>query len=257
VHVVTWNVNSLKARLPRVLGLLEDLGPDLLLLQETKLAAEAFPHLDVQAAGYTAVEHGTGRWNGVAVLVRRDWEVGSVTRGLADGDEARWVELEVAPPDAAPSLRVVSAYVPNGRMVASEHYAAKLAFLGAVGRRVQELRGDGRLLVGGDFNVALTDADVYDPAAFVGSTHVTPEERAGVTAMGLEDLFRRCRGDEPGFTWWDYRAGHFHKGLGMRIDLLLATPDLAAGVRDCRVLRDYRKGPKPSDHAPLLAELDV
>jgi exodeoxyribonuclease-3 len=153
----------------------------------------------------------------------------------------------------------VSVYVPNGQAIGAPAFADKLRFLEAIAERVRELLADGRrLLVAGDFNVCRSDADVYDPAAFVGSTHVTAEERARFEAIldaGLVDCFRRLHPDATAYTWWDYRAGNFHKGLGLRIDYLLATPDLADSVQRCGMARDYRKGKKPSDHAPLMAQL--
>ncbi|MGB2709979.1 MAG: exodeoxyribonuclease III, partial [Conexibacter sp.] len=166
-------------------------------------------------------------------------------------DEARWIEATVG------GTRIVSVYVPNGREVGSEWYAAKLAFLAAAAERVRALAAAGPLVVAGDMNVAPTDLDVYDPAAFAGSTHVTAPERAALQALcdaGLADPFRRLHPDEPGFTWWDYRAGHFHKGLGLRIDLALLSPELAARVTRASIERPYRKGLKPSDHAPLVVE---
>jgi exodeoxyribonuclease III len=259
VRVVTWNVNSLNARVPRLLQLLEQLAPDVVLLQETKCTPEQFPHLELQAAGYDAADHSAGRWNGVAVLARRDLDLGDVTAGLPgepDPSEARYLEA------TAGGVRFASVYVPNGRVVGSPFYEDKLAFLDALVERVAALRaGGGPLVVAGDMNVAPADLDVYDPAAFATSTHVTPAERSRIARMvdlGMVDAFRGCVADEPGFTWWDYRAGHFHKGFGLRIDLILVSADHP--VRACRVLRDFRKldrpkGDKPSDHAPLLAEL--
>ena len=256
VKVVTWNVNSLKARLPRLLGLLEAERPDVVCLQETKTAAGAPFPLELAGAGYSALGHGGGRWGGVAVLLGPGLDPGPQLRGLPgepDPAEARWLEVEAGP------LRVVSVYVPNGRAVGSPTFAAKLAFLDAAAQRLAALRGRS-LVVGGDLNVARTDADLYDPAAFVGSTHVTPEERGRVDRLlkegDLADAWRLLHPEEPGFTWWDYRAGHFGRGLGMRIDLLALSPDLAGRLREIRVARAYRKGPGPSDHAPLVAELD-
>ncbi len=253
--VVTWNVNSLNARLPRVLEFLEDHAPDVLCLQETKCEAAAFPHDALAQAGYRAADHSGGRWAGVAVLARESLELEDPVRGLPGEpaqDEARWVEATVD------EIRVVSVYVPNGREPDSEWYAGKLAFLAAAAERVRALAAQGPLLVAGDMNVAPTDLDVYDPAAFVGSTHVTAPERAALQALQdagpLVDPFRQLHPDEPGYTWWDYRAGHFHKGLGLRIDLALLSPALAAGVTRCGIERPYRKGAKPSDHAPLVVE---
>src|SRR4051812_19385077 len=255
MRLVTWNVNSLKARLPRVEQLLTEHRPDVLCLQETKLTAAAFPHDELKALGYTAVEHSAGRWAGVAIAARDGLGLGDETAGLAGetaAEEARWIEADVA------GIRVASVYVPNGRAVGTEQFEAKLAFLDAMRARVAELAGRPLIIVG-DFNVARTDLDVYDPAMFAGSTHVTPEERTRVDALvaaGLVDGYRHLEPSEPGFTWWDYRAGHFHKKLGMRIDLALLSPDLAARLTRCGIDRNYRKGTKPSDHAPLFVELD-
>lgn len=258
MRVVTWNVNSLKVRLPRVLEFLEEHAPDVLCLQETKCEAAAFPHGELAQAGYRAADHSGGRWAGVAVLARDGLELENPSRGLPGEpaqDEARWVEATIG---SHPPVRVVSVYVPNGREPDSEWYAAKLVFLAAAAERVRELAAATPLLVAGDMNVAPADLDVYDPAAFVGSTHVTPPERTALQALcdagPLVDAFRRLHPDEPGYTWWDYRAGHFHKGLGLRIDLALLSPALAERVSRCGIERPYRKGTKPSDHAPLVVE---
>jgi exodeoxyribonuclease III len=254
VRIVSWNVNSLKARLPRVLELLAEHRPDIACLQETKAAAGAPLPAELAAAGYSAVGHGAGRWAGVAVLLGPGRQPARVAAGLPgepDPAEARWLELEVGP------LTVVSVYVPNGRAVASPAFDAKLAFLDAAAARLADLAGR-PLVVAGDFNVAPTDADLYDPAAFVGATHVTAAERGRLGRLaggGLVDAWRHLHPEEAGFTWWDYRAGHFHRGLGMRIDLVLLSPDLADRLADIRVVRAYRKGPGPSDHAPLLVDL--
>jgi exodeoxyribonuclease-3 len=254
VRLATWNVNSLKMRLPRVREFLAEHAPDVVCLQETKCEAAAFPHVELAEAGYAAVEHSGGRWAGVALLARDGLALEDPARGLPGEpaqDECRWVEATVA------GVRVVSVYVPNGRVPGSEWYAGKLDFLAAAAQRVGELR-DAPLLVAGDMNVAPADLDVYDPAAFAGSTHVTPPERAALAAIcaagELTDAFRHLHPDEQQFTWWDYRAGHFHKGLGLRIDLTLVSRDLAARLTRCGIERPYRKGTKPSDHAPLVVE---
>ncbi|MGI8595047.1 MAG: exodeoxyribonuclease III [Solirubrobacteraceae bacterium] len=250
LKLATWNVNSLAVRLPRVLELVEAHGPDVLCLQETKSSAETFPAAVLREAGYEAVHHSGGRWAGVAILARRGLALEQPSQGLEGelaGDEARWVEATVA------GLRVASVYVPNGRAVGSEAFAQKLAFLEAMAARTPVLD----VLVG-DMNVCPTDLDVYDPAAFVGSTHVTEEERARLRAVleagGLLDAFRTLHADEPGFTWWDYRQGHFHRKMGLRIDLALVRRSLADRLVSCGIDRAFRKGPKPSDHAPLLVE---
>jgi exodeoxyribonuclease-3 len=255
MRVATWNVNSLKMRMPRVLELLAEYRPDLLCLQETKTEPDAFPEAALAEAGYRAVHHSAGRWAGVALLAPADVGIAEVCTGLAGepaADEARWIEADVS------GVRAVSVYVPNGQAVGAPAFADKLRFLEAIEARVRELVADGPLIVAGDFNVCRADLDVYDPAAFAGSTHVTEEERARFEAIleaGLVDSFRHLHPDAVAYTWWDYRAGNFHKGLGLRIDYILTTPDLAGKVERCGMARDYRKGTKPSDHAPLMAEI--
>jgi exodeoxyribonuclease-3 len=256
LRVATWNVNSLKMRLPRVLELLEQYRPDLACLQETKSEPDAFPDGPLAEAGYRAVHHSAGRWAGVALLARADAAIDNVGAGLEGEpvrDEARWIEADVD------GVRAVSVYVPNGQAVGAPAFADKLRFLEAIAARVPELLANERpVVIGGDFNVCRTDLDVYDPAAFVGSTHVTHEERArfeAIVSAGLVDSFRRLHPDATAYTWWDYRAGNFHKGLGLRIDYVLVTPDLAKRLERCGIARDYRKGKKPSDHAPLMAQI--
>jgi exodeoxyribonuclease-3 len=255
VKLVTWNVNSLAARLPRVLEFLEQHAPDIACLQETKCADEAFPAEELRAAGYEAVHHSAGRWAGVAILARAGLALSDPSTGLPGelkADEARWIEATVD------GVRVASTYVTNGRAIGTPTFDEKLAFLDAMADRAGRLRGAGPLIVAGDFNVTRADIDVYDPAAFVGDTHVTPDERERVERMleagGLVDAFRHLHPDEVGFTWWDYRQGHFHRGMGLRIDFVLVSDDLTAGLTHCGIDRNYRKGLKPSDHAPLLAE---
>ena len=255
MKLVTWNVNSLKMRLPRVLELLSEHRPEIVCLQETKTTAEAFPAAELAAAGYAAAHHSGGRWAGVAVLARDDVELEDPTVGLPGEiaiDECRWVEATVH------GIRVASVYVPNGRSLDNPAFSEKLAFLDAMHARVAQL-ADRPLIVAGDMNIAPADLDVYDPAGFVGSTHTSRDERGRLEAMletGLVDAFRHLESEAVGYTWWDYRAGHFHKGLGLRIDLILLSRALAPRLRWCGIDRSYRKGPKPSDHAPLLAELD-
>jgi len=257
VKIATWNVNSLKVRLPRVLEFLAHHEPDVVLMQETKTEAEAFLADELAAAGYHAVHHSAGRWAGVAIVARSELSLGDPVVGLPGeprDDEARWIEATVG------GIRVVSTYVPNGREVGSSTYDEKLTFLDAAAVRAAALRAAGEpMLIGGDFNVAPADLDVYDPVAFQGSTHVTPEERARIAALlqagGLVDGFRHLHPDVVQHTWWDYRQGHFHRGMGLRIDLLLASESLAGSIVACGIERDYRKGTKPSDHAPLMVEL--
>jgi exodeoxyribonuclease-3 len=227
------------------------------MLQETKCDDDAFPAEELASAGYDSVHHGAGRWAGVAILARRGLGLDEPARGLEGemrADEARWIEASVA------GMRIASAYVTNGREVGSEWFAQKLAFLDAIAARAASLRGS-PFAVAGDFNVAREDRDVYDPAAFAGATHVTPDERGRLERLledgALTDAYRHVHPDENQFTWWDYRQGHFHRGLGLRIDYILLGEPLAAGLRECGIARDLRKGHKPSDHAPLIADLDT
>jgi exodeoxyribonuclease III len=248
MKLVTWNVNSLGVRMPRVLELLAQHEPDVVLLQETKAEPDRFPLEELRAAGYHAAHHSAGRWAGVALLARGP--LTDVCAGLAGEpavDEARWIE------GTAHGLRLASVYVPNGRAIDHPEYAKKLAFLDAARERIGTLD-----VLAGDFNVCPADIDVYDPAAFAGSTHVQPEERARFAALladGHVDAFRHLHPDEVGFTWWDYRQGHFHRRMGLRIDAFLVGASTAERIAACGIDRNYRKGPKPSDHAPLLLEL--
>ena len=254
---VTWNVNSLRARLPRVEEFLSEVQPDVLLLQETKCSPEQFPHEAIEAAGYQSVDYSGGRWCGVAVLAPQGVDLELVTAGLEgepNPDEARWVEAAVG------GIRVISVYAPNGREVNSVHYDQKLEFFGAAAERLAGLRDVTPLLVGGDMNVAPRDTDVWDIAALEGSTHITMQEREALTAMaeagGLTDAHESLLGPESEqFTWWDYRGGSFHRGFGMRIDHFLLSPDLTSRLESCEIVRDYRKGEKPSDHVPLLIDI--
>jgi exodeoxyribonuclease-3 len=257
MRLITWNVNSIRARLPRLLELLQEQAPDVLCLQETKVATEAFPHDELAAVGYRAAAHCEGRWNGVAIVTPSGVEVADVTAGLPGepvATEARWIEATV---DGA---RIVSTYVPNGRTPSDPVFQVKLDFLEAMEARASELVAAGPTVLAGDVNVAPHDRDVWDPALFVGSTHVTSEERqrlADVLDAGLIDAFRALHGDREGFTFWDYRAGAFRRNLGMRIDVVLVSRHL--DVLECEVARAYRRvgesGAKPSDHAPIRTEL--
>ncbi len=262
MRVVTWNVNSLKVRMPRVLELLEQHEPDVVCLQETKANPDAFPELELQAAGYEAVHASGGRWAGVAILARTGGaaqdDASKLTdphQGLPDDpvpEEARWIEASTH------GIRFVSVYVPNGRTLDSPEYPRKLAFLEAMAQRIAELQRQGPVIVCGDMNIAPADADVYDPAAFEGGTHVSAPERDHLAAIldgGMVDAYRALHPDEVQYTWWDYRAGNFHKGLGLRIDLALVSESLAPRLTACGIYRDYRKGHKPSDHAPLAVDL--
>jgi len=257
VRVATWNVNSVKQRIPRLLPWLEERQPDVVCLQETKLADEAFDELlgeELTGRDYAVARHGEAQWNGVAILSRVGLE--DVAAGVADAPgfpdpEARAVSATCA------GIRVHCVYVPNGRVPGSEHYDYKLAWLAALGQVVGS--GPRDAIVCGDMNIAPADADVFDPDAYVGQTHVTPAERSALAelqARGLHDVVRDRWPTERVFTYWDYRAGMFHQDLGMRIDLVLATDAVASRVRAAWVDRQARKGSKPSDHAPVIVDLD-
>jgi exodeoxyribonuclease III len=258
VRIATWNVNSITARLPRLLEWLADTAPDAVCLQETKVADGAFPTAEVEALGYHAATHGDGRWNGVALLSKVG--LGDVARGLTDepgypAAEARAIGATCG------GLRLWSVYVPNGREPGHDHYAYKLRWLGALGTTVQaDLASHDRLAVMGDFNVAPTDDDVWDRAAFEGSTHVTEPERAALSALrdtGLVDVLPRpLKYDHP-FTYWDYRQLSFPKNKGMRIDLVYGNEPFAKAVKDSYVDREERKGKGASDHAPVVVDLDI
>jgi exodeoxyribonuclease III len=255
VRVVTWNVNSLKMRMPRVLEFIELHRPDVLLLQETKAPPDAFPDLELAEAGYHAVHHSAGQWAGVAVLARSDLPLEAPALSLPGDpvpEEARWCEATVD------GIRMASVYVPNGRTLDSPEYPRKLAFLDAMGARISELQAESPVIVAGDMNIAPADVDVYDPAAFEGGTHVSAAERDRLGAIlenGMVDAYRAVHPDEVQYTWWDYRAGHFHKGFGLRIDLALLSTSLAERLTACGIDRNFRKGKKPSDHAPLMLDL--
>ncbi|WP_425471251.1 exodeoxyribonuclease III [Saccharothrix texasensis] len=257
MRVATWNVNSVKQRLPRLLPWLDQRQPDVVCLQETKLADDAFAALlgdELSSRGYEVAAHGESRWNGVAILSRVGLE--DVVDGLADGPgfphpEARAVAATCG------GVRVHSVYVPNGRTPDSDHYHYKLAWLAAL--RDVVAAGPRDAVVCGDVNIAPADADVFDPAAYVGHTHVTAPERealAALQAVGLHDVVRDRWPDRRVFTYWDYRAGMFHQDLGMRIDLVLASTPVAARVEAAWVDRHARKGTGPSDHAPVIVDLD-
>lgn len=255
--VATWNVNSLNARLPRVQDWLARVRPDVVCLQETKLADSAFPALLFSSLGYDSVHHGEGRWNGVAILSRVGLEapINGFAPGIeADGD-ARLVSATCG------GVRVHSVYVPNGREVGHDHYHYKLSWLARLRQHLEATcTPEDPVVVAGDWNIAPDDRDVWDPQAFVGSTHVTPPERealAQVQDWGLVDTLRERYPDAGLFSYYDYTAGRFHKREGMRIDFLLASRPLAERCRLDLIDRNGRKGSKPSDHCPVLARYEV
>jgi len=278
MRIATWNVNSLKARQEAVENWLRRTAPDILLMQETKLSDDDAPVMAFAMAGYQLVHHGEGRWNGVAIAAREGLVMNDVVTNFGDGpvrdsgpggtsgseddfdpfDEARMVAATID------GLRVVSVYAPNGRVVGSPFYDGKLEWFARLGRWVDDEFAAGRgraLVIGGDFNVAPADTDVWDPGGAHGGTHVSEAERSAVRGLlerGLVDAYR-VRHEESGrYSWWDYRAGMFHKNFGMRIDLLLIGADVAARVVDAEIDREARKGPPvPSDHAPVSIALDA
>jgi exodeoxyribonuclease-3 len=257
VRITTWNVNSVKQRMPRLLPWLDERQPDVVCLQETKLADDRFAELlndELAQRGYEVAAHGEATWNGVAILSRVGLE--DVVRGIPGSPgfphpEARAVSATCA------GIRVVSVYVPNGRTPGSEHYEYKLAWLESL--REMVAAGPDATVVCGDINIAPADEDVFDPEAYIGQTHVTPRERAALAelqALGLRDVVRDRWPNERVFTYWDYRAGMFHQDLGMRIDLVLASAPVACRVQAAWVDRQARKGSGPSAHAPVIVDLD-
>jgi exodeoxyribonuclease-3 len=269
VRIATWNVNSLKARLEKVTWWLERARPDVLLLQETKLADAEAPVEVFREAGYALAHHGEGRWNGVAIASRCGLSdvvanFGEPLRPAATpdtGDDEPLAEARVLAATCG-GLRVVSLYAPNGRVVGSPFYEAKLGWFDRLGQWLsRSAQPSEPVVLGGDFNVAPEDADVWDPRACHGGTHVSAREREAFGRLqhwGLQDAYR-LHHKEPGrYTWWDYRAGNFHKNYGMRIDHLLVSAPVAARVVAAEIDREARKGkPVPSDHAPLVIDVDA
>jgi exodeoxyribonuclease III len=257
VRIATWNVNSVKRRMPRLLPWLDERQPDVVCLQETKLADDAFERLlgdEFSKRGYSFALHGEVQWNGVAILSRiglEDTVAGVPNAPGFPHPEARAVSATCG------GIRVHCVYAPNGRTPDSEHYQYKLAWLAALQEMIG--RGPEAVMVCGDMNIAPTDLDVFDPDAYLGQTHVTPQERAALAelqALGLRDVVRDRWPSERVFTYWDYRAGMFHQDLGMRIDLVLAATMVADRVKAVWVDRQARKGAGPSDHAPVIVDLD-
>jgi exodeoxyribonuclease III len=257
MRIATWNVNSVKQRVPRLLPWLDQRRPDVVCLQETKLANDAFAELlgdDLASRGYELALHGETQWNGVAILSKAGLD--DVVTGFA-GEPGNPRPEKRAVAVTCSGIRVYSVYVPNGRIPESDHYQYKLRWLEALRQALGGATDD--LIVCGDMNIAPTDDDVFDPEAYVGQTHVTPKERAALgklEALGLHDVVRERWPTERVFTYWDYRAGMFHRDLGMRIDLVLASGPVAGRVHAAWVDRQARKGSGPSDHAPVIIDLD-
>lgn len=264
MRIATWNINSVSVRTDRLLAWLESAQPDVLCLQELKVAADQFPVAEVEAAGYAVAAHGDGRWNGVAILSRVGLD--DVTRGLPDQPAFDGAVEPRAIGATCGGVRVWSVYVPNGRTVDDPHYAYKLEWLRTLrDTAAAELASGTPWVVLGDFNVAPTDADVWDISKFDGSTHVTAPERAALDdlrAAGLVEVLPRALKYDTPYTYWDYRQLAFPKNTGMRIDLVFASPSLHAAVTDAYVDRDARKpGTKgttpPSDHAPVVVDVSL
>ena len=257
MRLATWNVNSLKVRMPRVAEWLTDVQPDVVMMQETKLADGAFPALEFAGLGYETAHHGQGQWNGVAILSRVG--IDDVVANFADGNEPD-AEARIISATCG-GMRVSSVYVPNGRSLDHEHYQYKLGWLARLRAHLDATASpDAAVVVGGDFNIAPTAIDVWDEEKVNGGTHVSAPEREAldhICAFGLTDLFRTVHADSKLFSWWDYRAGDFHQGRGMRIDLLLGTELVRNNVQFAVVDRNARKGQSPSDHAPVLVDIAV
>ncbi|MFE7413525.1 exodeoxyribonuclease III [Streptomyces laurentii] len=259
MRIATWNVNSITARLPRLLAWLESSGTDVLCIQETKCTAEQFPAEELRQLGYESVVNATGRWNGVALVSRVG--LADVVTGLPGGPDYDGAQEPRAISATCGPVRLWSVYVPNGREVAHEHYAYKLRWLEALKAAVaDDAAGERPFAVLGDYNIAPADDDVWDIAAFEGATHVTEPERAALAALreaGLGDVVPRpLKYDHP-YTYWDYRQLSFPKNKGMRIDLVYGNKPFADAVKDSYVDREERKGKGASDHAPVVVDLDV
>ena len=254
MKVATWNVNSLTARYERVAGWIAEHGPDVLCMQETKQDDARFPFDAFGELGYEVAHHGEGRWNGVAGASRVGLD--GVRRGFGTVEDETGARFITA---VCGGVEIMSCYVPNGRALDDPFYEKKLAWLDRLVVDVDTVPDTRALIVAGDFNVAPSDLDVWDPAALEGQTHVTPPERERIQALcalGLDDVVRRQYGDEQVFTWWDYRAGSFHRGWGLRIDLVLCSKVVFERLTSAVVDRAARKGVKPSDHAPVVIEFD-
>jgi len=254
LSIATWNVNSLRVRLPQLAEWVAASKPNIVALQETKLPDADFPRAEIEGLGYHVAFSGQRTYNGVAILSREPIELlATALPGFVD-EQRRVLAVRTA------GITVVDLYVPNGQAPDSDKYAYKLRWLEALERwLIAELAGHGELVVLGDFNIAPEDRDVHDPAAWVGSVHVSPAERAAYRRLldaGLVDVFRRFEQAEKSFSWWDYRAAGFRRNAGLRIDLILASAALAERCRACRIDREPRKAERPSDHAPVIAEFE-
>jgi len=255
MRLVTWNVNSLNARLERALEWFELMQPDVVCLQETKLAAEEFPHAEFAELGYESAHHGQGQWNGVAIVSRVGLD--DVHNDFGDGADPD-IDARIIWATCG-GVRVASCYVPNGRSLDDDHYQYKLAWLDRLQNDLEaNLSASDDICVVGDFNIAPDDRDVWDPKGLVGVTHTSRPERdklAALEAWGLEDVFREHHDEAGLYSWWDYRDGNFHKRKGMRIDLIMSSASVRAATDRVFVDRNARKGKLPSDHAPVVADI--
>ncbi len=261
MKIATWNVNSLRVRLPQLIDWLGASAPDVVALQETKTTDDTFPTAEINAAGYNVVFSGQKTYNGVAVLAR--------TAGYANGvarDELRDIPSLDDPQrrvlaTTIGELRVIDVYVPNGQSVDSDKYHYKLSWLKALKQWLQtELQRHPKLVILGDFNIAPEDRDVHDPLAWTGQVLVSEPERAALKelqALGLNDVFRRFEQPPQSFSWWDYRQAAFRRNLGLRIDLILASEALTNSCISSMIDREPRRAERASDHTPVIAEFDI
>lgn len=262
MKLATWNVNSLAVRLPQLLDWLLANPVDALVLQETKLTDDKFPHADLMAAGYSAQWFGQKTYNGVALLTRADTTqaISDVVKNIPefDDDQARVIAGTVTHA-ALGAVRVVGGYFPNGQAPDSDKFVYKMAWLKALNTWLaQELQQHPHVVLMGDFNIAPTDADVYDPVAWQGQIHCTDEERAhfqGLLDLGMVDAFRLFEQPPKPWSWWDYRNLAFRKNQGLRIDHILVSEALKPRVQACSVDKAPRKNERPSDHAPVVVTL--
>jgi exodeoxyribonuclease-3 len=262
LKLATWNVNSIRARLERVLGWLDTRRPDVVCFQETKIVDDDFPMAELNAVGYRTVTFGQKTYNGVAILTRDSITATDVVRGFGDGVEdpqCRFIAATIG--TAIGPIRVASIYVPNGAAVGTDKFVYKLQWLARWKSWLQaNVNAGPPLLLCGDFNIAPEDIDVCDPAAWAGQVLCTPDERAALTeirACGFDDFFRRLNPELSAFSWWDYRQLSFPRNQGLRIDHIYGAPVLLERCRSVVIDRDMRKGKLPSDHAPVIADMDL
>jgi exodeoxyribonuclease-3 len=255
MKIATWNVNSLRVRLPHLIDWLAANSPDAVCLQETKCEDGKFPYAELKAAGYCSLHNGQRTYNGVAILSRAEGV--ETCRGIPEfqDDQSRVIAAEVG------GIQLVSVYVPNGQSVGSDKYAYKLRWFEALAAWLEtQLKVHPRIAVCGDFNVAPEDRDVHDPAAWAGQVLFSDPEKAALRRLvdlGLVDAFRLFEQPERSFTWWDYRMMAFRRKMGLRIDHVLLSPELAAATTACTIDIEPRMLERPSDHAPVICELAV